>query len=480
MDPALPVVIDQYGNPLRKAAPANFSELGSVSTVPLGRGGDRGFRPDEFLPELRGRKSVEVFAEMRDNNATVGTGLHIISTTLTGAEWRVDPADESNPAAQEIADRFAEMLFKDMSTTWTDTLSEVLSMLPFGWSFVEIVLKRRVGPDTRDPTTRSNFTDGLIGLRKLAIRPQRTLVEWKFDDNGGPEAFVQKGQNGTDRVEIPIEKGLLFRTKMRDGSPYGVSLLRIAYRTWVLLKNAETAESIGIDRDLTGLPVGRLPNDILNGTSDKAMAVKAAWFKALRDMRFNEQAAFALPSDLWPGADGKPSNVRMYDIELMSTAGTRTIDTVAVKKGFESAIASSMLTQFLLLGQQGTGSFALAQEQRSVFADGMRGIASQITDTVNRHLFPRLMACNGLPRELTPSLAHGDFQKRDLAALADFVRALHDAGAPLFPDIVLENALRELGGLTPVPVDRDDDDVNDDDDDDLDAEPDDDPDGDDE
>ena len=80
--------------------------------------------------------------------------------------------------------------FQDMSQTWEDTISEILSFLPFGWSYHEIVYKRRLG-DTEDPTTRSRFNDGKIGVRKLPIRAQETLWEWKFDETGGIRGMIQ-------------------------------------------------------------------------------------------------------------------------------------------------------------------------------------------------------------------------------------------------------------------------------------------------
>ena len=49
-----------------------------------------------------------------------------------------------------------------------------------GWSFHEIVYKRRMG-NTKNPTTKSKYTDGLIGWKKLPIRAQETLYRWEYD-----------------------------------------------------------------------------------------------------------------------------------------------------------------------------------------------------------------------------------------------------------------------------------------------------------
>ena len=47
----------------------------------------------------------------------------------------------------------------DMQDTWIDTISEILSFLTYGWSFHEIVYKRRMG-NTKDPRTKSKYNDG--------------------------------------------------------------------------------------------------------------------------------------------------------------------------------------------------------------------------------------------------------------------------------------------------------------------------------
>jgi len=62
----------------------------------------------------------------------------------------------------------------DLSAPWSEFIAEVLSMLPFGWAYHEVVYKMR-GGQTEDSKTRSRFSDGLIGWRKMPIRAQETL-----------------------------------------------------------------------------------------------------------------------------------------------------------------------------------------------------------------------------------------------------------------------------------------------------------------
>ena len=55
----------------------------------------------------------------------------------------------------------------------------------------------------------------MIGWRKWPTRAQESLFEWRFDDEGGVQAFVQRDQNSASTYEIPIEKSLLFMTSIR-------------------------------------------------------------------------------------------------------------------------------------------------------------------------------------------------------------------------------------------------------------------------
>ena len=49
-------------------------------------------------------------------------------------DWLVEQGD-----ADEADVDFLEGVLEDMSHSWADFISEVLSMLPYGWSFHEIV-----------------------------------------------------------------------------------------------------------------------------------------------------------------------------------------------------------------------------------------------------------------------------------------------------------------------------------------------------
>ena len=145
----------------------------------IGRIGQKrygGFFYEEFLKELQGRKGVETYREMADNDDVIGAILFAIEMLIRQTSWTIQPGGPEN--ADEEAAEFVESCMDDMQDTWTDTISEILSFLTYGWSYHEIVYKRRCGKN-RDSRLNSKYDDGLIGWAKLPIRAQETLYQWE-------------------------------------------------------------------------------------------------------------------------------------------------------------------------------------------------------------------------------------------------------------------------------------------------------------
>lgn len=422
------------------AAAGPFGEIG-VAGLKIASG----YVYEEFLPQLRGRLAAVTYREMSDNDATVGAVLMAVELLSRAVVWRVDPVDDS--AEADAAAVFAKSLMDDMSHTWEDFVAEAMTMLTFGWSLHEIVLKRRVGPLERDPSRRSKYTDGLIGIRKLAPRAQETLLRWDTQDDGGIAGMIQLPPYGGGDRYIPIERALLFRTTSRKNNPEGRSILRNAYRPWFLLKNIQDIEAVGIERDLAGLPVVSIPTKYLTSNKPEDIAIRNAYERIARDLKFNEQGGLVIPSDTYPNADKSPSSVRMVTVELLSTAGQRAIDTSRVVTRYQQDIARTVLADFILLGQTERGSFALSKNKTDLFLRAIETFLNQIASVLNRHLLPRVWAFNAMDPATIPTIVPGRVSPVDLGELGKFITDLTASGAMLFPDDALEAHLRDVAGL---------------------------------
>jgi hypothetical protein len=404
-----------------------------------------GYIQEEYLPELKGTKAVKVYRMMSEGDAICCSVLTAIELILRAVDWRVEPVDDS-PQAEQAAE-FLDGIFEDMAQPLEDIIAEALSFLRFGWSYFEIIYKRRVGPTEDDGSKRSKFTDGKIGIRKLAIRSQDSLLRWEIQDDGGVLGMWQLPPLGGQQIFLPIDKCLLFRTTSRKNSPEGVSILRSAYRAWYMLKTIEDIEAVGIERELAGLPVVTVPARYLASDAsapDKALLTAAT--QMARDLKFNQQAGVVIPSDTWQNPDGTYTQNRLVDIKLLSTGGARRIDTDVIVQRHQRNIARSALADFIMLGDQ-RGSYALSKNKSELFLRACEAYLNQIESVINRFLVPRIWALNNNDPKLMPHVKAGRVAPVDLAELGTYIQQLAAAGAPLFPNEDLETYLADVGGL---------------------------------
>src|SRR5215831_5855926 len=400
-----------------------------------------GYVDEEFLPALRGRNAVKVYREMSSNDSMVGALMFAIDKLIREIEWKVLPADQGqeNVAAQE----FLESCMEDMSDPWDGFIGEVLSMLVYGWSWHEIVYKKRMGPWQTDPRKRSKYSDGLIGWRKIPIRAQETLLRWSFDETGGVRAMIQMAPPKYVQTVLPIEKSILFRTAIAKGNPEGLSLLRTAYRSWYFKKRLEEFEAIGVERDLAGMPVGKVPADYLNAAKGTPQAKTVdAFRKMVRGVRRDENEGLVLPTQYDP--DTKQP---MFDFELMNSGGTRQFDTNSIIQRYEQRILMTVLADFILVGHEDTGSYSLHTDKTGMFRAALNAIAKTIADTLNRYAVPRLFALNGWKLDELPRFEPTNVDPPALDQLSAFISATAGAGMQWFPDPELEKYLREIARL---------------------------------
>lgn len=403
-----------------------------------------GYVYEEFLPDLAGPRGVQIYKEMSSNDATIGAVLFAIQMLCRRVDWRTDPAS-TQPQDEEAAD-FVQSCMEDMSHTWLDMVAEIMSMLVFGHDVQELVYKRRIGNE-EDPNMQSKFADGKIGWRKIATRSQDTLVRWIFDENGGIQGVEQMAPPHYRLVTIPIEKMLLFRTSQAKNNPEGRSMLRNAYRAWYLKKNIENIEGIGIERDLAGLPVALVPPEILSTNATMAEKNILQSIKTIvTNIRRDEQEGIIFPKSY--DSNGKD----MYELKLLSTAGQRQFDTDKTIQRYDQRIAMTAMADFLLLGHNQVGSFALASSKTNLFSVAIGGFLDIICDVFNRHAIPRLFKFNNFKVKEFPKIVHGDMESVDLDELGKYVQALAGAGMPLFPNEELQKYLMKVAKM-PEPVD---------------------------
>ena len=399
-----------------------------------------GYVYEEWLPQLSGTRANKVYREMRDNDAVVGAVLLAIESLIKEVTWRVSPSNDSEEAHQ--AALFLEQCMTDMSTTFEDFLDEALSMFVYGYSYFETVYKRR-GGDNVDPRFRSRYDDGRVGWRKFSIRSQDSIVRWVFDEEGGIRGAIQQAPPTYQETFLPIEKCLLFRTTTSKNNPEGRSMLRNAYRSYYFLKRIQEIEAIGIERDLAGLPVLEVPEELMSSKANASQkSLRSSLEKLVSQIRRDEREGVVMPSSVT--RDGNPTG---YKLSLLSSGGRRQIDSDVVIKRYESRIAMTVLAEFILLGMDGVGSFALASSKTNLFAKSVKGILDDIQSTFNRYAVSNLFKYNPeFDENNWPTVEHGDIETPNLDEVANYVQKLTLSGL-LTPDRALEEKLRAIADL---------------------------------
>lgn len=403
----------------------------------IGRVGQRrygGIFYEEFLSELRGRKGAEVFTEMSNNDETIGAILFAIEMLVRQASWNVEPGGST--AKDREAAEFVKSCMDDMQQTWIDTISEILSFLTYGWSFHEIVYKRRIGR-TKDNRTSSKYDDGLIGWMKLPIRSQETLYQWEYDDQDNLIGMTQMPPPDFGLITIPMNKAMLFRTRSRKDNPEGRSILRTAYRSWYFKRRIQEIEGIGIERDLAGLPVITTPEgmDIWDKDDEDMNAIRAGLEAMVKNIRRDSTEGLVLPFG--------------YTFELTSTGGSRQFDTNSIIARYDTKISQTVLADFIQLGHESVGSFALSSDKTNLFSMAICAFLDIICQTFNSQGIPALIDINGdhfAGVTDYPRLTHGDIEDVDLATMATFIKDMTSIGV-IIPDESLEDYVRQLGKL---------------------------------
>ena len=403
----------------------------------IGRVGQRrygGIFYEEFLSELRGRKGAEVFTEMSNNDETIGAILFAIEMLVRQASWNVEPGGST--AKDREAAEFVKSCMDDMQQTWIDTISEILSFLTYGWSFHEIVYKRRMGR-TKDNRTSSKYDDGLIGWMKLPIRSQETLYQWEYDDQDNLIGMTQMPPPDFGLITIPMNKAMLFRTRSRKDNPEGRSILRTAYRSWYFKRRIQEIEGIGIERDLAGLPVITTPEgmDIWDKDDEDMNAIRAGLEAIVKNIRRDSTEGLVLPFG--------------YTFELTSTGGSRQFDTNSIIARYDTKISQTVLADFIQLGHESVGSFALSSDKTNLFSMAICAFLDIICQTFNSQGIPALIDINGdhfAGVTDYPRLTHGDIEDVDLATIATFIKDMTSIGV-IIPDESLEDYVRQLGKL---------------------------------
>lgn len=413
-----------------------------IGTTGLNQFGGRLY--EEYLRELQGTRWHRVLRQMVNQDPVIGAALLAMEMLIRQVSWTVVPANDSTEA-EDVA-TFVKSCLDDMDLSWGDIIAEILSCLPFGWVTLELVYKPRKGSveladGSEDPTKSSAYDDGKIGWSSWEIRAQETLDRWEFGDHGRVTGFYQIAPPRYEPVFIPLGKVLHVKTTNRKNSPEGKSLLRNSYRPWYFKSNIENVEGIGVERDLAGFPLVRIPSEVIDAQGPEY----TAWRNVAINIKRDDQEGLVIPSD----RDEKGN--LLYDVTLLTSGGARQFKTDEIINRYNAQIAMTFLADFIVMGHEDIGSFALSSDKTKLFSTALGSFLEIMATAVERQAFRRLLRLNGIDASLCPTLTHGDIESLNLGILGNYLTSLKNSGMNIFPNPDLESFLLRQAGL-PIPA----------------------------
>lgn len=345
---------------------------------------------DEYRPELRGRYAIKTYDEMRRGDATVHAGLMAVKYPIISVEWTTEAGGEDavDDEAKELVDyNFTEVI------NWRESLTEMLTMLDFGFYVAELVFDWR----------NVNGTDRIV-LTKIAYRKQTTIESWETADH---QPGIQQRTSDGKSVSIPKDK-LLVLSHQKEGDNWeGLSILRSAYQNWYYKKTFYQIDAVKHERQALGVVKIVYPNNADPKSREEART-------AAMNVRANERAYIEQP-------DG-------WEIEFMDMKANTTADPKESIAHHDRQILKNMQVQYIDIGSQSSsGSFSASTDQRALLEMQDQAIVEQIAAAVNDIIVKKIVDLNFTVSDY-PKWKPGRIAREDVAVLADAVSKLTTAG----------------------------------------------------
>lgn len=360
---------------------------------------------EEYLYSLTGVSLMRVIEEMRRGDPTVAAGLKAIKQPLIGADWFASPASEDAAdidAADLVTKVFTEVL------DWQHLLTEILTMLEFGFSVFEIVGDMQ-------------FVDGALRWvpTKVAFRKQTTIQAWQQQD--GSAGITQVTTSGAGIVSIPDGKLVTF-TYQREGDNWqGISALRPAYQPWYFKKELTVIESLQYERQGLGVLSLEAPANATDADINKMI-------DAARNLRANEQS-YILKRPGWI-------------VEFMDMKSKTNADPSAAIDRHDRAILEALQAQFIKIGAAGSsGSYNSSATQRELLVESCEALAAQIGSRISDTLV-KLIVDKNFNVSAYPKWVCGDISKENITDFATVYKTLVEARA-LTPSDADEDHIRK-------------------------------------
>lgn len=384
----------------------------------------------EKNPDMQWPNSLDVFDRMRREDPQVKSVVRAVTLPIMRTDWVIDGAGCRPEVVAHVArdlglaikgEPYVAPRRRKGRFSFNEFLRLALLELVYGHSIFEQVY------DIDDA--------GLAHVRKLAWRPPRTIADFDVAKDGGLVAIKQHGLAGSSGVTIPVERLVVFVNEREGANWVGESLLRAAYKMFVLKDRVLRIQALTAERNGLGLPVVTSAPPPEGEDFDAAIA----WLD--EQIKRGEQIA----KDARAGDAAGVSFPHGGDLKFVGVTG-KLPDTDQAIRYYDEQIARAVLANFLNLGGNNSkGSYALSDVLGSFFTDSLNTIAEHIADVVDQHVIEDLVDLNWGPEEPAPRLVPAPIGERQQVT-AEVIKALIDSRA-LVVDEPLRAYVRDRWGL---------------------------------
>lgn len=403
---------------------------------------------------LRWPYAMQTYSQML-KDATIAPAVSAVEMAIARVPWEIkaQPGKEEEQAKQVA---FLKQIMIDMDQPFAEAVRFLGTHNSYGFAVSEKVFR------FREYAKGSKFNDGLIGLKKLAPIPQESIVAWNFKDKGkeldglwqAPPQVSNRNsyavQNDGEPTFIPRKKFILVKNNGNKTNPEGVSPLKSVYRAWRYKQSLEEFEATSVSNDVRGMKVLYIPPQYLDpSASPEDKEVYEFYKRGISSVNNNEQSAMILP--MFRDEHGN----KMFEFEAVSVMGTRSNDVDAMITRYRKEIVTGLMASQLILGQEGGGSFSLAESLDSVTKMVVDTRLTQIKEQLNHDLIPQLFALNGWDITNTPYFDYGEVSSESLDEIGKYIQRVAAVGlAPKTPEMV--NYITDRLGMSPQFKDDDD------------------------
>ena len=415
--------------------------------------------------ELKYPNNLKTFHEMYTKDEAVGGVLNATYSLISNAfkEWSLSyntKSSESKKVADLISHYFETM---DDCKTMKDFARDAATFNQFGFSIVQKDYKRFDVNSYAEDLPTGVDPERMWALSRLRFIPQRSLEDSEpfIIGNGGRDILAIKQSSKwfknsssalqfdipTESVTIRRNKFMLMGINVTDSSPMGLSPLEQVWSYWKEKKFFENYQSVGVSKDMAGMPLLEIPIDILdkayNDPSSPEGLLVSSMAKDVASMHAGEQNMMILPSDLQDGS----TSTKDYGLKFLGIEGgsSKQFDLQEIINKRREAIYSSFGALNLISSESG-GSYNLIEGQNSIHIFFVKHVIGIIEDAVNKDLIPQILRINGikLPTKDIPKFKADDIEPVSLDEQGKYINRVARL-LPAVPEV--QNMLLENLGI---------------------------------